>query len=67
MNTTTLAITLDDRTLAVLDHEAAQSGLSRDQALKQAISLYQLVNVGVRQGFKFSFLSQSGASVGGLA
>lgn len=60
---TTREFTLPDSHLSVLNQEADAMGLSPDQALAQAIRLYQLINHKARAGLLMAFVDSRGKLV----
>jgi len=60
MNTTERTFKLPDSHLSVLAEEAAAMGMTTDQALAQAIRLYQMVNIKARAGLQLAFSDERG-------
>lgn len=54
---------LHESHLEVLNAEAAAMGLTPDQALAQAVRLYQLVNNNARKGLQLAFTDAQGQLV----
>ena len=60
MDTTTRAFSLPTTHVAALVYEADRSGMTPDQALKQAITLYQTVQIKARSGLTMAFVDDRG-------